>query len=104
MFDYDKALQDETSHVLPNIHEHVGLDDYGEEALLDWQGKRIDPEDTVFIVKFKKNIGTLIPHTLTSDEFLTTELACEDNLIELLNEKDKDLYWGMEITTGKGLM
>ena len=102
-FNFDKVIADETNHLLPNINQHLDKDEYGEEALLDWQGKRIDKEDRVFVIRFKKTIGTIVPHTYASDDFFNTYLACDDNLIDLLDEIDTDLYWSMDITTGEEL-
>ena len=100
-FDFDKALQDETNQILPNIHEHIGKDEYGDDVLLDWKKMRIDPEDRVFILKYKKSIHDIITQSLTDEDYFNTYLACEDNLLELINEKEKDLYWSMEITIGR---
>lgn len=99
---YDSVLQDTESHVMPNINERTKED--AKPILLDWQDNPIKNDEIVYQVKYKKNIGTQISGNVMVDDFLNTYLATDETLLDLLNEKDRSLYWGMEIFRREDLM
>ena len=103
MENYDKILQNLDNQSMTNILQEV-IEEYKKEPLLDWQGNEIDEFDLVYIVKYKKDLATIVPTRVYVDEFLNTYYATDDNLVDLLNEHERLLYWSMEITNGKDLM
>lgn len=99
---YDSMLQDTTSHALPNINQHYHEDEYGDLALSDWKGTRIDPEDRVFIVRFFKDVESKYSLKRNADSFVM-KLATDESLIDLFDRFGSYLYWSTDITTGEEL-
>lgn len=96
MFDYDRAMADETNSLFTNIHTNNVQE--AEEPLMDWTGEDIKDEDRVYVVELEEM--KLPECKMQSMEFLATD----DSLIDLFNEKlPKYEFKGMEITTGKDL-
>ncbi|BAK94163.1 hypothetical protein [Tetragenococcus halophilus] len=97
MFNYDKAMADETSGVFTNIHP-INQQEI-EEPLTDWTDEEIQDEQRVFVVELEE---LKLPECkMQSMEFLATD----DSLIDLFNEKlPKYEFKDMEITTGKELV
>lgn len=70
---YDRLMQDETSHVMPNIHS---LDDNEEEVDLsahwneDDNGTIVHESDWMFIGYRENSNGTMAKYVLQQDNFL----------------------------------
>lgn len=96
MFDYDKAMADETSGVFTNIHS-INQQEI-EEPLTDWTGEEIQDEDRVFVVELEE---LKLPECKKQSlEFLATD----ESLIDLFDEKlPKCEFKGIDIIQGKDL-
>lgn len=58
---YDNLMQDETSHVMPNIHQFKGFDEYKEERIMtSYKPRAVNADDELFIVFVKLNPNTII--------------------------------------------
>lgn len=106
MFNFDKALQDETSHVLPNIRQFVGADEYGEERIMTtFKPKVVNDDDELFIVFVKPNRNTIIFSLDEIYDKTRQELVLAEDIAEyVFDEIDKDLIWSTEPVIGKDLM
>lgn len=104
--DYDKLMQDESSHVMSNIHQFKGFDEYKEERIMtSYKPRAVNANDELFIVFVKPNPGTIIfsldeVYQKTKQYLVHAEDICEF----IFDEKDKDLVWSAEPVLGKDLI
>jgi len=105
-FDYDKVLSDESSQLMTNVQQFVGLDEYEEERIMTtFKPKAVNADDELFIVFVKPNRMTII-FTLDEvyDKTIQHLVLAEDIAEFVFEEKDKDLIWSAEPVLGKDLM
>ena len=105
-FDYDKVLSDESSQLMTNVQQFVGLDEYEEERIMTtFKPKAVNADDELFIVFVKPNHGTII-FSLDEvyDKTIQHLVHAEDIAEFIFEEVDKDLVWSAEPVLGKELI
>lgn len=105
-FDYDKVLSDESSQLMTNVQQFVGLDEYEEERIMTtFKPKAVNPDDELFIVLVKPNRMTIIFSLDEVYDKTTQYLVHAEDIAEFIFEEvDKDLVWSAEPVIGKDLM